>query len=408
MIPSSLSVVDSLPLTTTGKVDRRALLALRHTSPTAEPSDEPPRDEAEARVAAIWEELLDVRPVGRGRSFFDLGGHSLLAIRMLARIETEFGRAPSIASLLASATISSLAEKLRQPVPSVSSLPLVPLQTEGKGTPFFCVHPAGGIAYCFMELARALGSSRPFYAFQAPGLVDGEDPFGSVEQLARHYAAALWQVQGQGPYHLGGYSLGGSIAPEMAQQLQAAGASVSTLVILDGWVPRTPLCPGRVLLELARRALKLSLFAELIDVQTGEEPCIEDVALLLRSLDSSTFGLRRLLDRLGQRFCRGPAPECTRGSRAQGSLSPGAWVRSCAQALESPLHQPSSGGSRRAGSLFRTRRPLPRPPAAQARLGHGMGRAGGPGDHSRDRRRSRVDPQAARGQPAWRPPRGRA
>ncbi len=251
-------------------------------------------------MAAIWEELLDVRPVSIRRSFFDLGGHSLLAIRMLAGLEKEFGRAPSIASLLAGASISEIARELRQPGSVVSQRPLVPMRSEGRGRPLFCVHPAGGIAYCFLELARAAGTLRPLYVFQAPGLEPGEEPVRSIVEQAAIYVEALRCVQQQGPYHLGGYSLGATVALEMAQQLVATGAEVSTLVVFDALAPVAPAHPRPEHLQLARQAVKLPLFGSSIGLRGDDDPSLEELAFILRSLQPSASGLRRLIDRLAR------------------------------------------------------------------------------------------------------------
>src|SRR5262249_51989505 len=142
-----------------------------------------PRDEVEARLAAIWEDLLAIRPVGVRDGFFDLGGHSLLAIRMLTRVEETFGRALPLSCVFLGATVAQRAETLRQPAEAGArtASPLVTIQPIGEARPFFCVHPAGGIAYCFLELAQRLGGDRPFYAFQAAGLEGDAEPLDSLE-----------------------------------------------------------------------------------------------------------------------------------------------------------------------------------------------------------------------------------
>ncbi|HZI16963.1 MAG TPA: thioesterase domain-containing protein [Pyrinomonadaceae bacterium] len=116
--------------------------------------------------------------------------------------------------------------------------PLVNLQPEGDGTPFFCVHPVGGNVICYVELARALGSARPFFALQAQGLEDGQQPFARVEEMAAHYVNAVRAAQPRGPYLLGGWSFGGTVAFEMAQQLRKKGERVALLVLIDSRPPR--------------------------------------------------------------------------------------------------------------------------------------------------------------------------
>jgi thioesterase domain-containing protein len=252
---------------------------------------------------AIWEDLLAIRPVGVTESFFDLGGHSLLAIRMLTRVEETFGRALPLSSVFLGATIADLAEDLRQPVEPRAATTLVALQPAGEGRPFFCVHPAGGIAYCFLELARRLGGDRPFHAFQAAGLEGDAEPFDSLERMAAHYNDALRAVQPDGPYHLGGWSLGGLVAYEMARQLTAQGQLVATLAVLDAHAPSPPPEPTPALRRLARQAAPLPLFRDALGFADGDAG-VDDVALLLGFLAPMAPGIglgsRRLLDRLSR------------------------------------------------------------------------------------------------------------
>jgi len=236
-VPATFTSLDALPMTPSGKVDRRAL-----PTPDAGGSGPgegvAPRDGVEARLARLWEEVLAARPVGVTDSFFDLGGHSLLAIRLLARVEEEFERRLELSTLFLGPTVEDQANLLRGPAaPDGDWSPLVPIQPEGALPPFFCVHPAGGIVYCFQELARALGTDRPFLALQAAGLDGDREPSGRIEDMAACYVAAVRAAQPEGPYHLGGWSLGGVVAFEMARQLAGQGQEVATLALLDSRAP---------------------------------------------------------------------------------------------------------------------------------------------------------------------------
>ncbi len=257
LVPSSFLRLDALPMTPSGKVDRRALPLDQVGDAGRSAPYLAPSSEVEARLVAVWEDVLGVKPVGVGDNFFDLGGHSLLAIRLLARVEAATGHALPLASLFLGGTIADQASRIvgdGEPTaesarPADHSSPLVPLQLLGDRPPFFCVHPAGGIVYCFGELARAMGVERPFWAFQARGL-DGEgSPIDDIPKMARDYVAALRAVQPGGPYHLGGWSLGGTVAFEMARQLVAGGESVATLAIFDTEGPKTAerTLPGQAL-----------------------------------------------------------------------------------------------------------------------------------------------------------------
>src|SRR5207253_11167405 len=114
---------------------------------------------------------------------------------------------------------------------------LVAIQPQGSQPPFFCVHPIGGSVFCYRDLARHLGSDQPFYGLQARDLVPNQEPHASVETMAADYIEALRIIQPTGPYRLGGWSLGGVVAFEMAQQLQRQGESISVLALIDSVSP---------------------------------------------------------------------------------------------------------------------------------------------------------------------------
>jgi amino acid adenylation domain-containing protein len=237
LVPSTFTTLTAFPLTPSGKVDRRALPAPASAN-SGRAETIAPRDPVEARLAVIWEEVLDVRPISITESFFELGGHSLLAIRLLARVEEEFGLRLELSTLFLGPTVLDQANLLRSPAPrSRVWSPLVAIQPEGTRPPFFCVHPAGGVVYCFHDLARLLGVDRPFYAFQSAGLDDDRAPFARVEEMAACYVAAMREARPEGPYDLGGWSLGGVVAFEMARQLRAQGQEVGTLALFDAWAP---------------------------------------------------------------------------------------------------------------------------------------------------------------------------
>jgi amino acid adenylation domain-containing protein len=236
MIPSAFVFLESLPLTPNGKLNRRALPA---PAIRAESKNDfvAPRDILELQLCRIWEELLGVEQVDVRDDFFELGGHSLLAVRLMARIEQVAGRAIPLSALFNAPTVESLAGMLRASEKSTARSPLVAIQTQGSLQPFFCVHAAGGNVFSYVQLAQRLGREQPFYGLEARG-VDGEQrPLTSVEEMAAAYVEAVRGVQPRGPYLLGGWSLGGVIAFEMARQFQAHGETVDQLVLLDSVAP---------------------------------------------------------------------------------------------------------------------------------------------------------------------------
>jgi amino acid adenylation domain-containing protein len=233
MVPSAFVILKAMPLTPNGKVNRRALPAPDQADLAPTTKFAAPKDAIESRLVQIWETLLGVRPIGVKHNFFELGGHSLVAVRLMNRVEQGFGKNLPIATLLQAPTIEQLAAILRQEgwTPSLSCL--VPIQTAGSRAPFFCVHGANGAVVRFYDLARHLGSHQPFYGIQAPGLDARNLSHKRVEDMASHYIKEIRSVQPEGPYLLGGYSMGGSVAFEMAQQLTAHGRERAVVVLFD-------------------------------------------------------------------------------------------------------------------------------------------------------------------------------
>ncbi len=181
--------------------------------------------------------MLDIRPISITSNFFHLGGHSLSAVRLIALIRKQFHIDLPLTTIFQRTTIEQLAATLRQQrVPQLPSS-LITLQPEGIKTPFFCVHPGGGGVLCYIELARQMGTERPFHALQAPGLYGEQEAHTRIEDMATHYIRIARFVQPRGPYLLGGWSMGGLIAFEMAHQLLEQGEQVGLLSILDIWAP---------------------------------------------------------------------------------------------------------------------------------------------------------------------------
>jgi amino acid adenylation domain-containing protein len=259
MIPAVFVRLDALPLTPTGKLDRRAL-----PKPTlrAESAAVAPRDRLELQLVQLWEELLDVRPIGVTDSFFALGGHSLLAVRLMARLRELTGVALPIATLFHHPTIAQLARVLRDQAAPAAPSALVGIATGGTNRPLFCVHPLGGNVLCYAQLARQLGPAQPVYGIQSLGLERDQALPTDVESMAAEYVAAIRTFQPIGPYLLCGWSVGGLIALEIAQQLGAQGQPVALLALIDSYTPQAmalPMPEDRQLLAMMARQLDLAL-----------------------------------------------------------------------------------------------------------------------------------------------------
>lgn len=237
MVPAAVVVLDALPMTPSGKVDRLALPVPEEWGRTAVSEYIPPRNKSEKQLAAIWEDVLGVKPIGVYDNYFDLGGHSLLAVQLFDQIQKRMGADLPLTLLFETPTIAGLAEHISQKTPSNSGI-LVPIQPEGSELPFFCVHGGAGHTFHFYELAKLLGKKRPFLGIQP--LMDKSGTKAvhlTVEEMAAYYVQEIMKVQPEGPYYIGGFCFGGVIAYEMARQLQAIGQDIALLALLDPSVP---------------------------------------------------------------------------------------------------------------------------------------------------------------------------
>ena len=261
MVPTAFVTLSALPLGPHGKLDRRALPPPGSVA-TAERAYVEPRSLLEWQIAAIWEELLDTRPIGATDNFFDLGGHSLLAVRMMHAVEQGYGRRLPLPVLFEAPTVRDLANAfLDRGSITVRSL-ITPVRSEGTRPPFFYLHgdAEGGGLHC-RKLADALDPEQPFYAVHPPALVDRELPT-SVEAMAADYVREIRAIQPQGPFRVGGFCNGGVVAFEIARQLAAAGETVEALILLDASGRNAYLKPLRAIVRFAARVGRLDAVAE--------------------------------------------------------------------------------------------------------------------------------------------------
>jgi amino acid adenylation domain-containing protein len=251
MIPATFVSMNKLPLTLNGKVDERALPTPLFVRDELEQEYVAPRTVIEQKLALIWSEILGVKQVGISDNFFELGGDSLLAVNLLVKIHEVFGKNLSASILIREATIEYLAGVIASSSGMEFWSTVVEIQAgEEAQTPFFLVHDIGGDIFGFGPLARLIGPDQPFYGLQARGLDGVQEPFTQMETMATYYVEEILKMQPEGPYLLGGYSLGGVIAFEMAQQLHAQGRRVALLAVLDEPAPisngRRKVSPGAI------------------------------------------------------------------------------------------------------------------------------------------------------------------
>jgi len=233
MTPSSFVLMKSLPLTSNGKIDRTSLPAAARARPDLDNLYVPPKNSIQEDLARFWEQILDKRPIGIRDNFFDLGGHSLLAVRLFAQIEKTFGNQLRPATLFEAPTIEQLASILKGADGAASWSALVPIQPNGSNPPFFWVHGDASSAF----LPKYLDADQPIFGLEHQSQDGKPALYRKVETIAAHYLKEIRMVQPKGPYFLGGYSFGGTVAFEIAQQLKHQKEEVALLILLDSGFP---------------------------------------------------------------------------------------------------------------------------------------------------------------------------
>jgi amino acid adenylation domain-containing protein len=239
MVPSAIVLLDRLPLTSNGKVDRWALPAPDHAQFSSTTDYVAPQDKLELELTQIWQQVLNCQGIGVRDNFFEIGGHSLLVVRLFAKIQKKFGQNLPLSTLFQAPTVAELAEILRQLDCSSSWSSLVPIQSRGTKPPLFCVHDVFGDVLSYGNLVHHLGEDQPIYGLQAQGLDGRQVPCTEMKQIAANYIQEIKTVQPQGPYFLAGHSFGGIAIFEMAQQLYRQGDQVGLLALFDTFAPRT-------------------------------------------------------------------------------------------------------------------------------------------------------------------------
>jgi thioesterase domain-containing protein/acyl carrier protein len=234
MAPTAYVQLKRIPLTPNGKIDRKSL-----PEPDKDIREQEyvgPRNATEETLCRLWQEVLRRERVGIHDNFFNIGGHSLLAVQVISRIKQAFTIEMPLSVLFAAPTVARMAEHiaaLNEPGRSQSPSVLVNIQPHGSWPPLFCVHAVGGQVTSYGELSRGLGDEQPFYGLQSPPANYFPESDISIEQMATLYNQQIRSVQPVGPYLLSGWSMGGLVAWEMAQQLMKEGETISLLALID-------------------------------------------------------------------------------------------------------------------------------------------------------------------------------
>jgi thioesterase domain-containing protein/acyl carrier protein len=230
MMPTAIVSLDRLPVLVNGKVDRHSLPA---PELTADREPQAPQTETEQSVTAVWREVLGIEDVGPDGNFFDLGGHSLLAVRLIERLEAHFEIQLSASVLYAAPTPAGIARLIE--AGDSGNGPLVPMRKDNDGGPprLILVHPIGGSTFCYADLALELPADCSVHGLDAPGLAPGASPFTRIEDLAAHYVAALVAAGLHRNCVLAGWSMGGTIAFEMAERIRRIIGAAPPVVMID-------------------------------------------------------------------------------------------------------------------------------------------------------------------------------
>ena len=242
MVPARIVVLEKMPLSAHGKVNRRALAQAAASAPEqtgAEP-DFAAATPAEIRMSEIWRRLLGVSSVGREDNFFAIGGHSLLAAGLVARLTEEFGVAVPLREVFAHQTVATLTEAVQRiggsGAGSVARRSVVRFGPVTGAPVIFWPHPVSGTVSCYRELAALLAPEFAVVGLQSPDLEGADGPRTSIEELAAIYLDAILATQPDGPYRLAGWSMGGLISIEVARQLRALGREVAPVLMVDSYL----------------------------------------------------------------------------------------------------------------------------------------------------------------------------
>lgn len=290
MLPASFVLLERMPRTPNGKLDRGALASAKRlessqTAPKLEAND--PDDLIEAQLADLWRSTLGLSGITTHTSFFSLGLGSFVALRLVSKINRAFGLNLGIASLVSAPTIADLAELVRLRFAPNTESSLVALRPQGTRPPLFLIHGVGGNIVTFYGLSARLAPDQPVYGIQAQSLVGDEPALLRMEDMAAYYLRDIRRLQPQGPYHLVGYSFGGQMAFEMARQLRAAGQQVGLLGMIDSRTVKHSEAINRITPVQTRINRRVVRFRG----NTGELPPLRRVGYVLAKLYTRSIRL---------------------------------------------------------------------------------------------------------------------
>lgn len=272
MIPSHFTHMKEIPTTLNGKIDKKSLPKIQAPSSGETKNEEAlqvpvvkenKEDSVREILRSIWIELLGVRELKDSDNFFNVGGNSLLAVQLFSKISNVFKISLPLATLIEAEDFKAFAINLEQKLnpeknsgnpendrtgtqKSISVVPqifksMVAIKSTGDSNPFFCFHGVGGNILNYVTLVPATKNERPLLALQSVGMDGITPPLVSIEEMAKSYIREIKAVQPEGPYLLGGGSMGGMIAFEAAIQLIKSGEKIDKLIMFDTFGPNLDL-----------------------------------------------------------------------------------------------------------------------------------------------------------------------
>ena len=242
MVPSAIVLLDRLPLTPSGKLDRKALPPPDFN---ADVNWRAPRTPEEEILCSLFAEILSVSRVGIDDNFFQLGGHSLLATRLVSRIRASLDVELSVRALFEAPTVARLADRLAVDTNANSLGVMLTLRAQGNRSPLFCIHPAAGLSWCYAGLLQHIRADYPIYGLQARGFSEPEILAQTLDEMVSDYLDQIRVIQPAGPYYLLGWSFGGLVAHALASHLQLEGEKVPILALLESY-PNDPELSSRI------------------------------------------------------------------------------------------------------------------------------------------------------------------
>ncbi|KQR67624.1 non-ribosomal peptide synthetase [Pedobacter sp. Leaf176] len=259
MVPKIFVELDKIPLTSNGKVDRKALPDFNLGTQLDKDDFFEPQNEMQKIVAGIWAKNLNLEKISIKDDFFELGGHSMIAIKVMVEIEKQTNLRLPLSILFDNSTVEKFASQLNKSKQDINWDSLIPIKLSGTKAPIYIVHGQGMNIIVFKPLAKEIDPERPIYGLQPKGLNPEIEPFTTIEEIAADYVSEILANNPSGPYLIMGYSSGGTIALEMSHQMEKMGKKISFMGLLDTYFDGesyTQLATGHKHKEILERTFK--------------------------------------------------------------------------------------------------------------------------------------------------------